>query len=197
MKLEAYHQSRQPNSFSLFPLMFWDFGSLHQGCVRRDGSDGWRSPVSRGDNTGVRHHLPPPPSIVSCPADRSRTSWWFVDGVRDGRLSTYRRVPFLGFVLGLRFALSEALRRGSVITHCISTDVAASLWPAVAAAAVYICEDVAASLVRAVAAAANAASATLRRQNVSAVAAQTAIPHLPSRERKHGPQPRFGQDRVR
>ena len=91
IKLEAYHQSRQP-----FPLMLWDFGSLYQG-------------------------------------------------------------------------------------------VAASFWPAVAAAAVYICEDVAASLMPAVAAAANAASATLRRQNVSAVAAQTAILHLPSR----------GQDRVR
>ena len=40
--------------------MFLDFGSLHQqprvggthGRVRRDGSDGWRSPVPRGDNTG-------------------------------------------------------------------------------------------------------------------------------------------------
>ena len=26
MKLEAYHQSRQPKPFSLFPLMFWVFG---------------------------------------------------------------------------------------------------------------------------------------------------------------------------
>ena len=42
------------------PSMFWDFGSLHQkpqvggplGSVRRDGSDGWRSPVPRGDITG-------------------------------------------------------------------------------------------------------------------------------------------------
>ena len=34
-----------------------------------------------------------------------------VDGVRDGRLSTPRRVPFLVFVLGLRFALPDALRR--------------------------------------------------------------------------------------
>ena len=33
IKLEAYHQSRQPHSFSLFPLMFWDFGSLYQGVV--------------------------------------------------------------------------------------------------------------------------------------------------------------------
>ena len=34
-----------------------------------------------------------------------------VDSVRDGRLSTSRWVPFLGFVLGLRFALPETLRR--------------------------------------------------------------------------------------
>ena len=40
--------------------MFWVFGSLRQkprvggtlGGVLRDGSDGWRSPVPRGDNTG-------------------------------------------------------------------------------------------------------------------------------------------------
>ena len=55
--------------------------------------------------------------------------------------------------------------------------VAASFWPAVVAAA-------------------NAASATLRRQNVSAVAAQTAILHLP-RERGSTDRSRFGQDRVR
>ena len=42
--------------------VFLDFGSLRQeprvggtlGRVRRDGSDGWRSPVPRGDNTGGR-----------------------------------------------------------------------------------------------------------------------------------------------
>ena len=33
--------------------MFWDFGSRDTCRVRRDGSDGWRSPVPRGDNTGV------------------------------------------------------------------------------------------------------------------------------------------------
>ena len=46
--------------------MFWDFGSLHQkprvggtfGCVHCDGSDGWRSPVPRSDNTGGRGCLP-------------------------------------------------------------------------------------------------------------------------------------------
>ena len=60
------------------PSKFWDFGSLHQkprvggthGCVRREGSDGWRSPVPRGDNTGrsrpstssANHRLPLPPT---------------------------------------------------------------------------------------------------------------------------------------
>ena len=52
--------------------MFLDFGSLHQkprvggthGRVHRDGSDCWRSPVPRGDNTGVRDLLPPPPTIA-------------------------------------------------------------------------------------------------------------------------------------
>ena len=33
IKLEAYHQSRQPHSFSLSPLMFRDFGSLCQGVA--------------------------------------------------------------------------------------------------------------------------------------------------------------------
>ena len=33
IKLEAYHRSRQPHSFPLFPPMFWDFGSLHQGVA--------------------------------------------------------------------------------------------------------------------------------------------------------------------
>ena len=52
--------------------MFWVFGSLHQKPrvggthhrVRRDGSDGWRSPVPRGDNTGGRDQLPPQPTIA-------------------------------------------------------------------------------------------------------------------------------------
>ena len=34
------------------------------GGVLRDGSDGWRSPVPRGDNTGGRDHLPPQPAIA-------------------------------------------------------------------------------------------------------------------------------------
>ena len=46
-------------------------GSLHQkprvggtlGGVLRDGSDGWRSPVPRGDNTGGRVYLLSQPSL--------------------------------------------------------------------------------------------------------------------------------------
>ena len=34
-KLDAYHQSCQPHSSSLFPLMFWDFGSFHLVALRR------------------------------------------------------------------------------------------------------------------------------------------------------------------
>ena len=52
--------------------MFRDFGSLHQkhqvsgtdGRARRDGSDGWRSRVPWGDNTGGRDHQPPLPTIA-------------------------------------------------------------------------------------------------------------------------------------
>ena len=117
--------------------MFLDFGSLHQkhrvggtlGGVLHDGSDGWRSPVTQGDNTGGRGHLPPPPTIVSCPADRSRTSWWILfPAHHDGFFR----------VLGLRFALPQG--------------VAAPLWPAVAAAT-NSTKDVAASLPPTVAAA--------------------------------------------
>ena len=53
--------------------------------VRRDGSDGWRSPVTRGDNIGKRVRVPPPPPIAAWPADKSRTSRCLVDGARDGR----------------------------------------------------------------------------------------------------------------
>ena len=34
------------------------------GCVRRDGSGGWRSPVSRGDHTGGRDCALLPPTIA-------------------------------------------------------------------------------------------------------------------------------------
>ena len=34
------------------------------GSVRRDRSDGWRSPVPRGDNTGGPDGVPPPPTIA-------------------------------------------------------------------------------------------------------------------------------------
>ena len=70
-----------------------------------------RSP--RGDNTGGRGRVLPPPTITL--QSRRQVLYFLmhlgVDGVRDGRLSTSRRVPFLGLVLGLRFALPEASRR--------------------------------------------------------------------------------------
>ena len=34
-KLEAHHRSRQPQSFSLLPSVFWDFGSLYRKALRR------------------------------------------------------------------------------------------------------------------------------------------------------------------
>ena len=74
--------------------MFLDFGSLHQkprvggthGRVCRDGSDGWRSPVPRGDNTGGRDR-PPPPPIIAFLSRRQVPNILngVVDGVRDGR----------------------------------------------------------------------------------------------------------------
>ena len=53
---------RSWTGFEISSSMFWDFVSLHQkpgvggtrGRVLRDGSDGWRSPVPWGDNTGGR-----------------------------------------------------------------------------------------------------------------------------------------------
>ena len=100
--------------------MFRDFGSLHRkhhvggppGCVRRDGSYGWRSPVPEA-TTGGRSRVLPSPTITL--QSRRQVLYFLmhlgVDCVRDGRLSTSRRVPFLGLVLGLRFAQPEALRR--------------------------------------------------------------------------------------
>ena len=68
--------------------MFWDFGSLHQkhrvggthSRVRRDGSDGWRSPVTRGDNTGsvLVYHVRQPSGVS--PADWSSTFWCIFGG---------------------------------------------------------------------------------------------------------------------
>ena len=114
--------------------MFWDFSSLHQkhqvggtrGRVRRDGSDGWRSPVPLATILGVEVvYTLRQPSGVS-PVDRSRTSRWLalwtvcemaVPERSDGYTFLGRRqvasilldrasclVPILGFVLGLRFA---------------------------------------------------------------------------------------------
>ena len=113
--------SKDRFSSTSIPSMFWDFGFLHQkhrvggthGHVRREGSVGWRSPVPRGGNTGGRGRVLPPPTITL--QSRRQVLYFLmhlgVDGVRDGRMSTSRRVPFLGLVLGLRFSLPEASRR--------------------------------------------------------------------------------------
>ena len=61
-----------------------------------------------------------------------------VDGVRGGRLSAPRRVPLLGFVLGLGFALPEALRRHflrAVAAAVFSSLSLRQLWLRVAAQA--------------------------------------------------------------
>ena len=82
-----FHQVSPSTICRPLPVSSWTFDVLGRwfpaskatsrwapGCVRRDGSDCWRSPVSQGHNTGGRDHLPPPPTIASCPADMSRTS---------------------------------------------------------------------------------------------------------------------------
>ena len=66
-----------------------------------------------GVNTGGRGRGLPPPTIAAKPADwvQNILTLLGVDSVRDGRFSTSRRVLFLGFVLGLRFAPPETSRR--------------------------------------------------------------------------------------
>ena len=68
--------------FELSPLVFWE----SVPCIRRHASaghlvvsDGWRSPVPQGDNTGRGEffYLFSQPSHVG-PADSSRTSRWLV-----------------------------------------------------------------------------------------------------------------------
>ena len=47
------------------------------GCVRRDESFGWRSPITRGDNSGGRGgrvRVPPSPTIAAGPAEKLRSS---------------------------------------------------------------------------------------------------------------------------
>ena len=105
--------------FDLFS-MFWDFGSLHQkprvggtiGGVLRDGPDGWRSPVTRSDNTGRGEFFCVfrQPSSAG-PSDMFRTSLRILDSVRDGLSSTSRRVPTL-------------LRRcGVSVASCCGSDI--------------------------------------------------------------------------
>ena len=105
------------------------------GCVRRDGSDGWRSPVPRGDNTGrarlftpsANHRFPVPPTCCV-----HRDALWTVYELAGPVLPN-----------GCNF-----------LEYCFLYHVAASFWPAVAAAAVHIGPDVEASLSLSVAAAA-------------------------------------------
>ena len=122
--------------------MFWDFDSLHQkprvggthGCVHCDGSDGWRSPVPRGENTGGCDRLPHPPTIALLPptgSERCDALWTVCE--------------MAGAVLPDGF------------------DVAASLVLTVEAAAFRIGLDVSASLKPAVAAEATGKRKTLRR----------------------------------
>ena len=71
---QGHRPKNRQSLFDRYALysIFWDFGSLHQkhrvggthGRVRRDGSDGWQSPGPRGDNTGGRARVPPPPTIA-------------------------------------------------------------------------------------------------------------------------------------
>ena len=97
--------------------MFWDFGSLHQ--KHRVGGTQVVYVVT-GQMVGDRRfpgtttlgvHVPPTIRCQSRRQVQNILTHLGVDSVRDGRLSTSRWVPFLGFVLGLRFTLPEALRR--------------------------------------------------------------------------------------
>ena len=122
-------------------------GSLHQkprvsgtlGGVLRDGSDGWRSPVPRGDNTGGRDHLPPQPTIAfqsrrhvpNTVMDRGRSTSWQVSVHPDGSSS--------GVCSGTSVR-STLWRRGVPLASCcgsgnLNKDVAASMLPTVAAVA--------------------------------------------------------------
>ena len=127
-------------------------GSLHQkprvggtlGGSLRDGSDGWRSPVPRGDNTGGEFFYRfRQPSFVG-PADWSRASRRMVDSVQHGWSCTFRRVQFPGCNVFVR-------RCGVLVASCcgsgspLGLDVEASMILSVAATEVHVCTDVAAS----------------------------------------------------
>ena len=112
----------QRSLFDRHPLLFRCSGTLDLcirsiasrralGCELRDGSDGWRSPVPRGDNTGGRGYVHPPPTIAfwarrQVPKFVTGRS---VDSVRDGRSSTPRRVRRCGVI-------SHALSRQPVLS---------------------------------------------------------------------------------
>ena len=90
-----------PRCFGTLDLSIKSIASAgHNGRVRRDGSDGWRSPVPRGDNTVGRGRAP---SSANHPVSRRQVQK-FVKGL---------------YCLGLRFALPEALRASS-LTRCRS-----------------------------------------------------------------------------
>ena len=108
--------------FDRHPLLFRCSGTLDLctrsiasrralGCELRDGSDGWRPPVPRGDNTGGRGYVHPPPTITfwarrQVPKFVTGRS---MDSVRDGRSSTPRRVRRCGVI-------SHALSRQPVLS---------------------------------------------------------------------------------
>ena len=137
--------------------MFLDFGSLHQkprvggthGRVRRDGSDGWRSPVPRGDTAGgsspstssANHRFPVPPtasvhrdgSFFLCIVTGSSVFWDF------GSLYLVASRRPSGQLLRQRQTQRKTLRRPGrrlLRQRHQHNDVAASLKPAVAAEAI-------------------------------------------------------------
>ena len=81
------------------------------GCGLRDGSDGWRSPVPRGDNTGGRDYVHPLPSIAFWARRQvpKFVTGRAVDSVRDGRYSIPRRVRRCGVI-------SHALSRQPILS---------------------------------------------------------------------------------
>ena len=104
--------------FAAIPLDVEDFGSLHQklGVGGRDGSDGWRSTVPRGDTTGERVFLLLPPTIpVSGPpngCERRDASWCW-------------RWPEMCFQTGvtLRRHFSRAVAAAVTLVHVVAATV--------------------------------------------------------------------------
>ena len=113
------------------------------GCELRDGSDGWRSPVPWGDNTGGRDGVPPPPTIAFWARRQvpKFVTGRAVDSVRDGRSSIPRRVRRCGVI-------SHALSRQPVlpsVTLRRLRHIASQMFRPVAAGVYLSLKDVAAS----------------------------------------------------